>query len=87
MTTFVRVSRLEVAMLATNLPQKSVSSDRRRAMNNAYAHLKLHNLKMEKLERMEIDCRPVRLERGGFHRLVHRLSGSTCACHTSNTPR
>ena len=87
MTTFVSVSRLEVDMLTTNLAPKSVSSDRRRAMNNAYAHLKLHNLKMEKLERMEVDCRPVRLEGGGFHRLIHRLSGSTCACHTSSTPR
>ena len=30
-------------------------------MNNAYAHPKLHNLKMEKLERMEVRCSPVRV--------------------------
>ncbi len=54
---------------------------------NEYAHLKLYNLEMDRLERMEVRCSPVKLERGGFHRFLHRLSGSTCACHTSSNPR
>jgi len=48
---------------------------------NEYAHLKLHNLEMDKLERMEVKCAPVELTRGGLHRLLHRLSGGgSCAC-------
>ena len=47
---------------------------------NEYAHLKLHNLEMDKLERMEVRCTPVKLSRGGLHRLLHRLSLGTCAC-------
>jgi hypothetical protein len=47
---------------------------------NAYAHLKMHSLQMEKLNRMEVRCSSVTLVRGGIHRLMHRLSGATCAC-------
>ncbi len=48
---------------------------------NFYAAMKLHELEQERLAKMVVTCMPVRLVRGGLHRVVNALGGPACICH------